>query len=149
MPALRSLRLAHPLLRTSSSISFRRSGNTTILPAVVTPLSLKVRLVSTGGYGDPEGGPMSENPQGQGARTRNDTEHPGAEPVAEGQASQQRSSGGTGGKTTAQPKIHSEPQPPGKGSSDAEAHNKSMGERSHSEVAKDDQVAGKGYWKGQ
>lgn len=80
-----ALRLRHPLLRSSSATSFRRGSNTTILPAIVTPLTLRVRLLSTGGYGDESYDLEYPNPHNQGSRPRADTEHPGPEPVAEGQ----------------------------------------------------------------
>jgi len=171
MPTFRSLRLAHPLLRTSSAISFHRSGNTTILPAIVTPLNLRVRLMTTSGYGDQGGDPVSDNPQKQGPRPRIDTEHPGPEPVAEGKgkggvkghSAAEETKGMMGGqetankrtsesnserKNSARSKISNESQPRGNESSETQAHNKNMQERGHSEVAKDDHVAGKGYWQG-
>ncbi|KAF8420593.1 hypothetical protein EV426DRAFT_236080 [Tirmania nivea] len=178
MSALQSIRLAHAPLRTSS-VSLRRNGNTTTLPAVVTQLNYTVKLMSTGGYGDQAGDPISDNPQNQGPRPRIDTEHPGPEPVAEGrgksglkghpvpedtrgtagdygttnkQANEMRSSGNqvesTEGKGAVQPKIHCEPQPSGKGKLEAEAHNENMKQKGHSEVAREDEVVGKGYWKG-
>jgi len=175
MPVPQSIRLAHPLLRNSSSVSFRRSGNLITLPATVTPLDHKVRLMSTGGYGDQAGDPISDNPQNQGPRPRADTEHPGPEPVAEGRGksggpvsedtrgtagnhgatNKQANGGGSGsqgerteGNGVVQPKIHIEPQPPGKGSLDTKTHNENIKQRGHSEVAKEDEVVGKGYWKG-
>ena len=133
------------LLRTLL-VSFRRSRNPITLPAAVTTLNQKVRLMSTGGYGDQAGDPISDNPQNQGPRPRIDTEHPGPEPVAEGRGKSgvegdpvpddtmgtagdygttnkqaNKSSGGIQGGSTeekgaVQPRIHSEPQPLGKGS---------------------------------
>ncbi|RPB28732.1 hypothetical protein L211DRAFT_833719 [Terfezia boudieri ATCC MYA-4762] len=167
MSASQSIRVAHPFLRISSLVDFRRSRT--------LQLNHKVRLMSTEGYGDQAGNPISETPQNQGPRPRVDTEHPGPEPVAEGRVksgvqgrpvpedtrgtagdhgttNKQARSGGSQGESTegkgaAQPKIHSEPQPPGKGSLDAKAHNEGMKQRGQSEVAVEDDVVGKGYWK--
>ncbi|KAF8450014.1 hypothetical protein BGX38DRAFT_1185928 [Terfezia claveryi] len=157
MSASQSIRAAQPLLRISSLVNFRRSRT--------LQLNHNVRLMSTEGYGDQAGNPISDTPQNQGPRPRVDTEHPGPEPVAEGRvksAVQGRpvpedtrgtagdcgSQGeGTEGKSAAQPKIHSEPQPPGRESLDAKAHNEGMKQRGQSVVAKEDEVVGKGYWK--
>ncbi|ESZ97043.1 hypothetical protein SBOR_2588 [Sclerotinia borealis F-4128] len=51
------------------------------------PFSSSLSRASTQGYGDGEGSPVSENPQDQGASnaTKHNAEHPGPEPVSEGQ----------------------------------------------------------------
>ncbi|KAI9815276.1 MAG: hypothetical protein M1827_002756 [Pycnora praestabilis] len=144
----------------------------------ITPkpsFTVSQRRLYSGDYGSGAGDPKGEKPQEQGSNPSAHLEHPGPEPVAEGQGTgggptksgkgghntqenassegSERSSGSSGG---AQPKIHSESQPK-EHSEDVQKHNEEMGNRhggpaqnrlhEDEDVRRKDEVH-KGYWGG-
>ncbi|KAI9644858.1 hypothetical protein NHQ30_006885 [Ciborinia camelliae] len=93
MPSIRCL---HSVKRTMASIRTIQCRQ----PASTRAFSFTPLRASTQGYGDGKGNPISENPQDQGASnsTKHDGEHPGPEPVSQGQGTGAGpTKGGSGG----------------------------------------------------
>lgn len=114
------------------------------------------------GYGDPgqtgldKGNPKANDPMDETEKR----EHPGPEPVKEGQnssTSSGKSSGGdsagsSGSKSSSggepEPKINAPENPSGKGNPEVEQHNKEMDQRYGKDKEGKDQKVEKDYWSG-
>ncbi|KAK8900893.1 hypothetical protein QC760_010359 [Botrytis cinerea] len=93
MPSIRCL---HSASRTMASIRTIQCRH----PASIRAFSSTQLRAATQGYGDGKGHPMAENPQDQGASNskKHNAEHPGPEPVSEGQGTGAGpTKGGSGG----------------------------------------------------
>ncbi|KAF1959499.1 hypothetical protein CC80DRAFT_405988 [Byssothecium circinans] len=154
-------------------MSFLRPSTMLLRTAALRPAltsapraSLQLRF-ATQDYGSGEGNPAGENPQKQGARGREDLEHPGPPPpkvAKQSSSSSSQSSEKSGGSDKGgsekgsgkpQPKILND-DPPSKEneSEDVKEHNKEVdqrAERAHEQVsnedAKNDKVPKK-FWSG-
>lgn len=125
---------------------------------------------STAGYGDADqtGDDPSNKPDRQGSRSRNDTEHPGREPVSEGKGAGSGGYAETGskrkGKNQGGPEEHKdvsgsglggktvsdmENPTPDEGEKEAvDKHNREMDQRYDHKEGEDEKV-GKGFWSGE
>ncbi|KAM0314454.1 hypothetical protein ACHAO8_004651 [Botrytis cinerea] len=93
MPSIRCLHSASRTMASIRTIQCRQ-------PASIRAFSSTPLRAATQGYGDGKGHPMAENPQDQGASNskKHKAEHPGPEPVSEGQGTGAGpTKGGSGG----------------------------------------------------
>ncbi|KAM0161588.1 hypothetical protein ACHAQE_004144 [Botrytis cinerea] len=93
MPSIRCLHSASRTMASIRTIQCRQ-------PASIRAFSSTQLRAATQGYGDGKGHPMAENPQDQGASNskKHNAEHPGPEPVSEGQGTGAGpTKGGSGG----------------------------------------------------